>query len=64
MADQPVVRTREEAKNLEPGQRVLVEVRGEFAAEVLWLDSMLENPDESEPGRAIKRLLAAEKRPG
>lgn len=62
MPDQPVIRRREEASNLDPDERVLVEVRGEFAAEMLWLDAMLANPDDSEPGRAIKRLLTAERR--
>ncbi len=59
MADLPVVRTAEDAKNVAPGQRVLVEVPGESASQILWLTKMLQDPDDSEAGRAVKRLLAA-----
>lgn len=58
MPDLPVVRTVEEARNLEPGQRVLVEVPGDAAPQLLWLTNMLNEPDDSEVGRVVKRLLA------
>jgi hypothetical protein len=61
MQDLPVIRTREEAKSQRSAERVYVEVPGSVAAEVLWLSTMLTEPDDSEPGRVVKRLLTAER---
>ena len=54
----PVVRTIEEAKKVDPKQRVLIEVPGRVAREMLWLANMLTQPDQSEAGQLVTQLFS------
>ncbi|GID30464.1 hypothetical protein [Paractinoplanes brasiliensis] len=63
MSELPVIRSAAEARDVDPESRVLIEVSGASAATMLWLEKMLTDPDDSEPGRVVKKLMAATSRP-
>lgn len=57
--ESPVVRSMDDAKKYTASDEVLVPTRGDLGAAVWWFSNMLNSPDDSEPGRIIKRLIAS-----